>query len=76
MTKREARMLEERKMLNDLIVDINGRGMALQKMLDSFNRDYKDVKKKLDRHLEKYAKEIAKEDEVRDTDIAGSRETL
>ena len=63
MTKREARMLEERKMLNDLIVDINGRGMALQKMLDSFNRDYKDVKKKLDRHLEKYAKEIAKEEE-------------
>ena len=62
-------MLEERKMLNDLIVDINGRGMALQKMLDSFNRDYKDVKKRLDRHLEKYAKEIAKEEQCDTTEI-------
>lgn len=63
MTKREVRMLEEREMLNRLIVQMNGRQMALKSQLDDFDRDWKALKKKLDRHLEKYAKEIAKEDE-------------
>ena len=72
MTKREVRMLEEREMLNRLIVEMNGRQMALKSMLDDFGRDWKALKKKLDRHLEKYAKEIEKEDEVRNTDESGS----
>ena len=55
-------MLEEREMLNRLIVQMNGRQMALKSQLDDFDRDWKALKKKLDRHLEKYAKEIAKEE--------------
>ena len=72
MTKRQVKMLEEREMLNRLIVEMNGRQMALKSQLDDFSRDWKALKKKLDRHLEKYAKEIAKEDEVRNTDESGS----
>ena len=56
-------MLEEREMLNRLIVEMNGRQMALKSQLDDFSRDWKALKKKLDRHFEKYAKEIAKEEE-------------
>ena len=72
MTKREVRMLEEREMLNRLIVEMNGRQMALKSQLDDFDRDWKVLKKKLDRHFEKYAKEIAKEDEVRNGNESGS----
>lgn len=61
MTKRQVRMLEEREMLNRLIVEMNGRQMALKSQLDDFDRDYKALKKKLDRHFEKYAKEIEDE---------------
>ena len=64
-------MLEEREMLNRLIVQMNGRQMALKSQLDDFDRDWKALKKKLDRHLEKYAKEIAKEDEVRNGNESG-----
>ena len=63
MTKRQVKMLEEREMLNRLIVEMNGRQMALKSQLDDFSRDWKALKKKLDRHFEKYAKEIAKEEE-------------
>ena len=61
MTKRQIKMLEEREMLNRLIVEMNGRQMALKSQLDDFDRDYKALKKKLDRHFEKYAKEIEKD---------------
>ena len=54
MTKREIRMLEEREMLNRLIVEMNGRQMALKSQLEDFDRDYKKLKKKLDKHFEKY----------------------
>ena len=76
MTKREVRMLEEREMLNRLIVQMNGRQMALKSQLDDFDRDWKALKKKLERHLEKYAKEIEKEDEVRNRNEPGSGEAL
>ena len=54
MTKEEIKKEEERIMLNKLIVEMNGRQMALKSQLEDFDRDYKRLKKKLDKHFEKY----------------------
>ena len=54
MTKKEIKQEEERVMLNRLIVEMNGRQMALKSQLEDFDRDYKKLKKKLDKHFEKY----------------------
>jgi len=54
MTKREIKQEEERVMLNHLIIEMNGRQMALKSQLDDFDRDWKALKKKLDKHIAKY----------------------
>ena len=54
MTKREIKQEEERVMLNRLIIEMNGRQMALKSQLNDFDRDWKALKKKLDKHLAKY----------------------
>lgn len=54
MTKKEIEMEEERVMLNHLIVQMNGRQMALKSQLEDFDRDWNKLKKKLDRHFKKY----------------------
>lgn len=62
MTKEEIKKEEERIMLNKLIVEMNGRQMALKSQLEDFDRDWKKLKKKLDRHLAKYGEENGRTD--------------
>ena len=53
MTKKEIKQEEERIMLNRLIIEMNGRQMALKSQLNDFDRDWNTLKKKLDKHLDK-----------------------
>lgn len=54
MTKKEIAREEERAMLNHLIIEMNGRQMALKSQLEDFDRDWNRLKKRMDRHFKKY----------------------